>query len=41
MGDVWAKVSELGSVTQERLADVLETRGADAQQQAMRHAFLG
>jgi len=25
---------------QERLADVLETRGADPQQQAMRYAFL-
>jgi 2-polyprenyl-3-methyl-5-hydroxy-6-metoxy-1,4-benzoquinol methylase len=41
MGDVWAVFSELDGVTQERLAGVLETRGADAQQQAMRHAFLG
>jgi SAM-dependent methyltransferase len=40
MGDVWAVFSELDSVTQERLAGVLETRGADAQQQAMRRAFL-
>jgi ubiquinone/menaquinone biosynthesis C-methylase UbiE len=41
MGDVWATFSELDSVTQERLARVLETRGADAQQQFMRRAFLG
>lgn len=41
MVDVWATFSELDSVTQERLADVLELRGADAQQQAMRRAFLG
>jgi ubiquinone/menaquinone biosynthesis C-methylase UbiE len=40
MPDVWATVSELDTPTQERLADVLETRGADPQQQAMRVAFL-
>lgn len=40
MPDVWANVTELDSTTQERLADVLETRGADPQQQAMRHVFL-
>jgi ubiquinone/menaquinone biosynthesis C-methylase UbiE len=41
MADVWATVSELDDRTQARLAEVLETRGADAQQQAMRRAFLG
>jgi ubiquinone/menaquinone biosynthesis C-methylase UbiE len=41
MQDVWSAVAELDAVTQERLADVLETRGADPQQQAMRRAFLG
>jgi ubiquinone/menaquinone biosynthesis C-methylase UbiE len=40
MADVWASVGELDQPTQERLADVLERRGADAQQQAMRRAFL-
>jgi hypothetical protein len=40
MPDVWATVSELDTATQERLADVLETRGANPQQQAMRRAFL-
>jgi ubiquinone/menaquinone biosynthesis C-methylase UbiE len=39
MSDVWAIVSELDAATQERLADVLEARGADAQQQDMRRAF--
>jgi ubiquinone/menaquinone biosynthesis C-methylase UbiE len=38
--DVWASVGDLDTATQERLADVLETRGEDAQQQAMRRAFL-
>jgi ubiquinone/menaquinone biosynthesis C-methylase UbiE len=33
-------VSMLDTAIQERLADVLETRGADAQQQRMREAFL-
>ena len=40
MPDVWSTVASLDGATQERLADVLETRGADAQQQAMRRAFL-
>jgi ubiquinone/menaquinone biosynthesis C-methylase UbiE len=38
--DVWSAVGELDAATQERLADVLETRGADPRQQAMRAAFL-
>jgi ubiquinone/menaquinone biosynthesis C-methylase UbiE len=38
--DVWSAVAELDSATQERLAQVLETRGADPRQQAMRAAFL-
>ena len=41
MPDVWASVSELDAETQARLADVLETRGADPQQNEMRQAFLG
>jgi ubiquinone/menaquinone biosynthesis C-methylase UbiE len=40
MTDVWAMVGELDMPTQERLADVLEMRGADPRQQAMREAFL-
>jgi SAM-dependent methyltransferase len=40
MTDVWAAVTELDATMQERLAAVLETRGADPQQQALRHAFL-
>jgi ubiquinone/menaquinone biosynthesis C-methylase UbiE len=40
MVDVWATVAELDTRTQERLAAVLETRGADVQQQELRHAFL-
>jgi SAM-dependent methyltransferase len=40
MSDVWSAVKELDVDTQERLAGVLETRGADPQQQAMRRAFL-
>jgi hypothetical protein len=40
MPDVWATVSQLDAANQERLAEVLETRGADPQQQAMRRAFL-
>jgi hypothetical protein len=40
MPDVWATVAELDAPTQERLADVLETRGADPQQQALRRSFL-
>lgn len=40
MPDVWATVAELDATSQERLADVLETRGADPKQQEMRQAFL-
>ena len=40
MSDVWSNVAGLDDSTQERLADVLETRAADPQQQAMRRAFL-
>ena len=40
MPDVYAAVTELDAAMQERLAGVLETRGADPQQQAMRRAFL-
>jgi SAM-dependent methyltransferase len=38
--DVWATVAELDATTQRRLADVLETRGADPKQQEMRRTFL-
>jgi len=41
MPDVWATVAALDSTTQQRLADVLETRGADPTQQEMRRTFLG
>jgi ubiquinone/menaquinone biosynthesis C-methylase UbiE len=41
MADVWSMVSMLDVETQNRLADVLETRGADPQQQRMREVFLG
>lgn len=40
MPDVWAMVGEFDVTMQDRLADVLETRGADPQQQRMREAFL-
>ena len=40
MPDVWATVAELDTATQERMADVLETRGADPRQQEMRQTFL-
>jgi SAM-dependent methyltransferase len=40
MPDVWATVAELDTATQERLAGVLETRGADPVQQEMRQTFL-
>lgn len=40
MPDVWAAVAELDATTQERLAGVLETRGADPAQQEMRRTFL-
>src|SRR6186997_2947476 len=41
MPDVYAAVTELDAAAQERLVGVLETRGADPQQQALRRAFLG
>jgi arsenite methyltransferase len=40
MPDVWASVVELDAAMQDRLAEVLETRGADPQQRAMRRTFL-
>lgn len=40
MPDVWATFTDLDDATQERLANVLETRGVDPQQQAMRRTFL-
>jgi ubiquinone/menaquinone biosynthesis C-methylase UbiE len=40
LSDVWATVAELDAATQGRLADVLETRGADPKQQEMRRMFL-
>lgn len=40
MPDVWTAVGELDPATQDRLAEVLETRGADPAQQAIRRAFL-
>ena len=40
MPDVWATVVNLDTATQQRLADVLETRGADPQQQVLRTSFL-
>ena len=40
MSDVWAQIAELDPSMQSRLADVLETRGADVQQRRMRQAFL-
>jgi len=40
MPDVWATVTELDTATQQRLSDVLETRGADPQQKALRRTFL-
>jgi ubiquinone/menaquinone biosynthesis C-methylase UbiE len=41
MPDVWAMVTTLDDETQQRLAGVLETRGADDRQQRMREEFLG
>ncbi len=41
MPDVYATVTELSPALQQRLVNVLETRGADPQQQALRRAFLG
>jgi hypothetical protein len=40
MPDVWATVAALDRPTQERLAAVLETRGADPVQREMRRRFL-
>ncbi len=40
MPDVWAAFPELDAAMQERLAGVLETRGADPQQREMRQTFL-
>lgn len=40
MPDVWAAFPELDAAMQERLAGVLETRGADPQQRKMRETFL-
>jgi SAM-dependent methyltransferase len=40
MPDVYATITELDAAMLARLADVLETRGADPQQQALRRAFL-
>jgi ubiquinone/menaquinone biosynthesis C-methylase UbiE len=40
MPDVWATVTDLDAAMQKRLAGVLETRGADPQQQSMRRSFL-
>jgi arsenite methyltransferase len=40
MPDVWATFTELDADMQERLAGVLETRGADPRQQALRRDFL-
>jgi len=40
MPDIWTTVQDLDEASQERLADILEKRGADAQQRAMRRAFL-
>lgn len=40
MADVWTNFNDLDPATQERLAEVLETRGSAAAQQAMRTAFL-
>jgi ubiquinone/menaquinone biosynthesis C-methylase UbiE len=40
MADLWNTFNELGAAAQARLAEVLETRGADPRQQAMRRVFL-
>ncbi|HET8738343.1 MAG TPA: methyltransferase domain-containing protein [Acidimicrobiia bacterium] len=40
MPDVWSTVADLDPTMQRRLGDVLETRGADPQQRAMRMVFL-
>ena len=40
MADVWAGVAGPDAATQDRLAEVLETRGAEPRQREMRRAFL-
>ena len=40
MPDVWAAFPELDAAMQERLAGILEMRGADPQQREMRQTFL-
>lgn len=40
MPEVWAAFPELDAAMQERLAGILETRGADPQQREMRQIFL-
>jgi ubiquinone/menaquinone biosynthesis C-methylase UbiE len=40
MPDVYSNIAALDSAMQDRLADVLETRGADPQQQELRRTFL-
>jgi ubiquinone/menaquinone biosynthesis C-methylase UbiE len=40
MPDVWATVTQLDPTVQRRLAEVLETRGAEPRQQALRTDFL-
>jgi SAM-dependent methyltransferase len=41
MPDVYSNIAGLDAAMQERLAGVLETRGADPQQQELRRTFLG
>src|SRR4051812_11433025 len=40
MPDVWAAIPELDPTAQDQLADVMELRGADGQQRALRRDFL-
>lgn len=40
MPDVWSAVEELDTTAQRRLAEVLETRGADPRQRGLRSTFL-
>jgi precorrin-6B methylase 2 len=40
MPDVYSNIAALDAAMQDRLADVLETRGADRQQQELRRTFL-
>ena len=40
MPDVYSNIAALDAAMQDRLAEVLETRGADRQQQELRRAFL-